>query len=320
MFLELRHLRTLVALREAGNLASAAQQLHQTQSALSHQIKAIEDYYAAPLFIRKSRPLHFTALGERLLQLADAILPAVQTTEQQAQQISGSSHGRLHIAIECHNCFDWLIPTMDAYRAQWNRVEMDISTGYSFEPIPALARGRVDLVITSDPQELPDIAYEPLFRYEALLAMANDHALTARKHIEPRDLKDQTLITYPVEHKRLDIYSRFLDPAGIEPAGQRTSELTVMILQLIASRRGVGALPNWVLAEYLANRYITARPLGPAGLWATLYAAVRRDDRQLAFVDAFLLRARETAFKVLNGIKPAEEAKKTGADTLRARS
>lgn len=307
MFLELRHLRTLTVLRDSGNLAAAAQQLHQTQSALSHQIKAIEDYYSAPLFIRKSKPLRFTPLGERLLQLADEVLPAVQSAEQQAQQISGSSHGRLHVAIECHNCFDWLIPTMDAYRAQWNRVEMDISTGFSFEPIPALARGRVDLVITSDPQDLPDIVYEPLFRYEALLTMANDHPLTGRKYIEPRDLKDQILITYPVEHRRLDIYSRFLDPAGVEPAGQRTSELTVMILQLIASRRGVGALPNWVLAHYLDNGYITARPLTAAGLWLTLYAAVRKDDRQLAFVDAFLQRARETAFKVLEGIQPARE-------------
>lgn len=319
MFLELRHLRTLIALRDCGNLAAAAQQLHQTQSALSHQIKAIEDYYSAPLFIRKSRPLRFTPLGERLLQLADAILPAVQSAEQDAQQISGASNGRLHIAIECHNCFDWLIPTMDAYRAQWSGVEMDISTGFTFEPIPALARGRVDLVITSDPLELPDIVYEPLFRYEALLAMANDHPLTGRKYIEPRDLEDQILITYPVEHRRLDIYDKFLDPAGVAPAGQRTSELTVMILQLIASRRGVGALPNWVLAEYLGNRYITARPLTPSGLWSTLYAAVRRNDRQLAFVDAFLQRARETAFKVLSGIKPADETRKSAADPARIR-
>jgi LysR family transcriptional regulator for metE and metH len=253
--------------------------------------------------------LRFTPLGERLLQLADTILPAVQNAEQAARQISGANHGRLHIAIECHNCFDWLIPTMDAYRAHWSRVEMDISTGYTFEPIPALARGRVDLVITSDPQPLPDIVYEPLFRYEALLAMANDHPLTARKYIEPGDLRDQTLITYPVEHRRLDIYGRFLDPAGIEPAGQRSSELTVMILQLIASRRGVGALPKWVLAEYLTRRYITARPLTAAGLWSTLYAAVRAGDRQLAFVDAFLQRARETAFKVLAGIRPAAESR-----------
>lgn len=305
MFLELRHLRTLTALRDSGNLASAAQQLYQTQSALSHQIKAIENYYSAPLFIRKSKPLRFTPLGERLLQLADEILPAVQTAEQALQQISGASRGRLHIAIECHACFDWLIPTMDNYRDQWPEVELDLSTGFAFEPIPALTRGRVDLVVTSDPQKLEGVIYEPLFRYEALLVMSNHHPLSGKKGIEPGDLRDQTLITYPVERKRLDIFNYFLDPAGIEPAMQRTSELTVMILQLVASNRGVAALPNWVLTEYLKNGYVTAKSMGISGIWSTLYAAVRSDDRDLAFVDAFLQRARETAFKKLKNIKPA---------------
>jgi LysR family transcriptional regulator for metE and metH len=305
MFLELRHLRTLTALRDSGNLATAAQQLYQTQSALSHQLKAIENYYSTPLFIRKSKPLRFTPLGERLLQLADEILPAVQSTEQALQQISGASHGRLHIAIECHACFDWLIPTMDSYRRQWSEVEMDLSTGFNYEPMPALKRGRVDLVITSDPQDSADIVYEPLFRYQALLVLANNHPLTAKKYIEPEDLRDQTLITYPVERSRLDVFNYFLAPAGIEPAMQRSAELTVMILQLVASGRGVAALPNWVLTEYLNNDYVTARPLGKDGIWSTLYAAIRKDDRQLAFIDAFLLRARETAFKLLQNIEPA---------------
>ncbi len=305
MFLELRHLRTLTALRESGNLAAAAQQLYQTQSALSHQIKAIENYYSASLFVRKSKPLRFTPLGEQLLQLADEILPVVQSAEQALQQISGASRGRLHIAIECHACFDWLIPTMDSYRNQWSEVEMDLSTGFTFEPIPALTRGRVDLVITSDPQELSEIIYEPLFRYQALLVMANNHPLAKKKTIAPEDLRDQTLITYPVERKRLDIFNLFLEPAGIEPSMQRTSELTVMILQLVASDRGIAALPNWVLTEYLNNKYVSARPLGENGIWSTLYAAVRKDDRQLAFIDAFLQRTRETAFKLLKGIKPA---------------
>ncbi len=304
MFLELRHLRTLTALRDSGNLAAAAQQLFQTQSALSHQIKAIENYYSAPLFIRKSKPLCFTPLGERLLQLADEILPLVLSTEQALQQISGASRGRLHIAIECHGCFDWLIPTMDSYRNQWPEVEMDLSTGFTFEPIPALTRGRIDLVITSDPQQLQNIEYEPLFRYQAMLVMPNDHPLAGKKIIEPEDLRNQTLITYPVEKKRLDIFNYFLEPAGIEPAMQRTSELTVMILQLVASNRGIAALPNWVLTEYLKNQYVSARPLGTDGIWSTLYAAVRKNDRELAFVDAFLQRARETAFKVLTGIEP----------------
>ena len=69
--LEVRHLRTLVALRDSGSLVRAAQLLNLTQSALSHQIKLLEDRYGQPLFERKSVPPQFTAVGERLREDQD---------------------------------------------------------------------------------------------------------------------------------------------------------------------------------------------------------------------------------------------------------
>jgi len=303
MFLELRHLRTLSMIRECGNLAQAAQRLHQTQSALSHQIKAIENYYDAQLFIRKSKPLRFTPLGQRLLRLADDVLPDVESAERDMKHLSGGSQGRLHVAMECHSCFEWLMPTMDVFRNDWTDVEMDISVGFSFEPMAALNRGQVDLVVTSDPQDLQGVHFEPLFKYQALLAIDKNNALANNKVISPDDLGDQTLITYPVETARLDIYKDFLNPANASPAGRRTAELTAMALQLVASGRGVAALPSWVLTEYLDKEYVVARPFDQGGQWGTLYAAVRKTDLELAFMQAFLNQAKETAFRVLHDIQ-----------------
>ncbi|MGM0562991.1 MAG: LysR family transcriptional regulator [Pseudomonadota bacterium] len=301
----MRHLKTLATIRECGNLARAAQRLHQTQSALSHQLKSIEHYYEAPLLIRKSKPLQFTPLGLRLLALADDILPRVASAERELRQLAGGSQGRLHVAMECHSCFEWLMPTMDIYREEWPEVEMDISVGFAFEPLAALTRGQVDLVVTSDPRDLQGVHFEPLFGYQALLAIDKSNPLSRQKRIAPDDLADQTLITYPVETARLDIYRDFLTPAGITPAGRRTAELTAMILQLVASGRGVAALPNWVLTEYLDKQYVVARPLGDDGLWGTVYAAVRKSDLELAYMRAFLDQAKDTVFDVLADIKPA---------------
>lgn len=304
MFLEVRHLRTLVTIRECGNLALASQQLHQTQSALSHQIKSIESYYGSPLFIRKSKPLRFTPLGQQLLNLADHALPLFNHTERQLRQLSNTTQGRLHVAMECHSCFEWLMPTMDVYRDDWPEVEMDISVGFAFEPIPALTKGLVDLVVTSDPLPLSDVHFEPLFRYESLLAIDKTNPLADKKIILPCDLSDQTLITYPVETSRLDIYKYFLNPNDVTPAGRRTAELTAMILQLVASGRGVSALPNWALTEYLDKKYVVARQIGNERQWGTLFAAVRNDDKSMAFMQDFLKMAKKTAFKILKDIEP----------------
>ena len=163
----------------------------------------------------------------------------------------------------------------------------------------------MDVVITADPVDCGEVTYTPLFRYEVLLATASDHSLAARRSIAPRDLTDQTLITYPVGPDRLDVFSGFLEPAGIAPAAVRTSELTVMILQLVASGRGVAALPSWALTDAVHSKQVRARSLGANGLWATLYGACRAADAELAYVEAFFSTARETCFATLDGVRPA---------------
>ncbi|WP_136066501.1 LysR family transcriptional regulator [Modicisalibacter radicis] len=303
--LELRHLRTLIALRDAGSLVEAAERVHLTQSALSHQIKDLEARLGNPLFQRKTKPVTFTRAGERLLTLADQILPQVRVAERDLARLAGDEQGRLHMAIECHSCFQWLMPTIDRFRNHWQEVEVDIPSGHNFDPLPALTREQLDLVITADPQPLAGVHYEPLFRYEGLLAVAKQHRLAGHGFVTPQELADETLITYPVEHARLDVFSQFLDPAGLAPREVRTAELTIMMMQLVASGRGVCALPNWALTEYLERGYVRALPLGEHGVWSTLFAAIREESRELPWMEDFLRTARETSFAVLEGIKPA---------------
>ncbi len=301
--IELRHLRTLAALRDGGSLVAAAERLHLTQSALSHQLKELEQRLEVRVFERKSRPPRFTLAGERLLALADTVLPRIRRTEHEIARIRGGENGRLHIAVECHSCFEWLMPAMESYRRYWPEVELDIAMGHSFEPLPALAAGEVDLVITADPDARLALAYQPLFRYENVLLLPPDHRLAASERIAPGDLAGETVISYPVEPERLDIFHRFLAPAGVT-VERRTSELTVMILQLVASGRGVAALPRWAASQAIERGQVIARPLGREGLWSSLFAAVRREDRDQAYIEAFVDNARESCFETLAGIRP----------------
>ncbi|MFG6665912.1 LysR family transcriptional regulator [Halomonas sp. HNIBRBA4712] len=303
--LELRHLRTLIALRETGSLVEAAERVHLTQSALSHQLKDLESRVEGALFVRKTRPVEFTRAGLRLLALADELLPAVRRAERDLARLAGTEQGRLHMAIECHSCFAWLMPTVDYFRDHWPEIEIDIPSGHHFDPLPALAREQLDLVITADPQPIDGIHYAPLFRYEGLLAVARQHAFAKKGFVTPAELAEETLITYPVEHSRLDVFTRFLTPAQLRPREIRTAELTLMMMQLVASGRGVCALPNWALTEYLERDYVSAVKLGEAGIWSTLYAAIREETRKAPWMEDFLRTARETSFAVLSGIKPA---------------
>ncbi|MHB8921286.1 MAG: LysR family transcriptional regulator [Halothiobacillus sp.] len=305
MFLETRHLRTIRAIVDSESLALAAEQLHLTQSALSHQIRAIEAYYGLPLFSRRSRPMQPTPAGRRFLHAAAQVLPLMDALDRDLRQLAGGDTGRLFIALECHSCFSWLLPTLDAYREQWPNIDTDLSLSHSFDALDALVRGLVDVVVSSDPVDNPAICFVPLFHYDVVLTLAPQHPLAAESFITPQMLADQTVITYPVSRNRLDVFSRFLEPAGIEPAATRSSELTVMIAQWVANQRGVAALPAWAVADELARGSIIARPLGEAGMRATLYLAFRSQERDLAYVSALVDTAQSSARKVLADIRIA---------------
>ena len=79
MHLELRHLRTIKAIHDAGGLARAAEVLNITQSALSHQVKGLEDQTGVELFVRRSKPLKLSAAGQRLLRAAEKVLPELRS-------------------------------------------------------------------------------------------------------------------------------------------------------------------------------------------------------------------------------------------------
>lgn len=300
--IEIRHLETLCAIRDGGSLLEAAERLHVTQSALSHQLRELESRLGVSLLNRRTRPARLTTAGLRLLALADDILPKVRTAEREITRLAAGRTGRLHLAIECHSCFQWLMPAMDEFRAKWPEVALDLSAAFSFAPLPALLRGDLDLVVTSDPQALEAVAYVPLFRYELVLAVSQSSPLAEHRHIEAIHLADQTLITYPVERQRLDVFTAFLDPQDIEPAAIRKAELTPIIAQLVASNRGVAALPNWALTEYLNQGWLHIAKLGRQGVWRTLYAAVRAEDEQAPYMQEFLKIARTVCFKTLSGI------------------
>jgi len=301
--LEVRHLRTLVALRDSGSLVRAAQLLNLTQSALSHQIKLLEDRYGQPLFERKSVPPQFTAVGERLLALADAMLPQVEGAERDIARLVQGQGGQMRIAVECHTCFDWLMPAMDAFRTRWPEVELDIVSGFHADPVGLLHQGRADVAIVSEVDaDEAGVDYYALFGFEIRALLANTHPLVAKPHLVAQDFADQTIITYPVPDEMLDLIRQVLEPAGVRPP-RRTTELTVAMLQLVASGRGVAALPLWAVQSYLDRGYVTARPIGDKGLRGELHAACLPSLSAKPYLQDFVQVTRETSFVTLKGVE-----------------
>ncbi len=298
MHIEFRHLRTIRAIHQAGGLARAADILNMTQSALSHQVKGLEDQAGIELFVRRSKPLKLSVAGHRLLRLAEKILPEIDALSDEFRALQMGKTGRLHIAMECHACFDWLFLVLEPFRRAWPEVDVDIRAGLAFDAFPALLREEIDLVITSDPSNMLGVVFNPLFDYHPMFVAASNNPLAQKTFITAEDFRDQLLITYPVARDKLDVFTEVLNPAKIEPRATRQVELTAMILMLVAANRGVSVLPDWVLRDVRSNADFVTLPLGPHPVVKRLYAATRAEDATKPYMAQFLRLSRSEPVKL----------------------
>ncbi len=300
--IDTRQLRSLIAIAETGNLSRAAKRLHLSQPALSHQVKLLEEQLGSDLFERKSQPLRLSPVGQRLLEAAYDTDRTLRQAQRDISRILEGKAGQLRMAVECHSCFDWLMPSMDAFREGWPEVEMDLVSGFHPDPVGLLLEDRADLVIVSRATPRAGIIYHPLFRYEVLALMAHRHTLTEKAYLQAKDFTRETLVTYPIPDERIDVIREVLKPAAIEPA-RRTTELTVAILQLVASMRGIAAMPGWAVQPYLERDYVASRPIRKNGLFANLYAATTREAASTSYMTEFLAIMKRVSFSTLKGIE-----------------
>lgn len=293
--LERIHLSIVAEVERRGSLTAAAEVLCVTQSALSHSMKKLEQQLGTDIWLREGRSLRLTQAGQYLLAVANRVLPQLALAEERLHQFAKGERGTLRIGMECHPCYQWLLKIVSPYLARWPDVDVDVKQKFQFGGIGALFGYEIDLLVTPDPLFKPGLHFEPVFDYEQVLVVARHHPLAQRPYITPEEMAQEILITYPVAPERLDIYTQFLQPAGMAPKRHKTIETTDIMLQMVASQRGVAALPRWLVHEYAAKVDVVPVRLGSDGIAKQIFLGAREADLDIDHLKAFIELARGSA-------------------------
>lgn len=294
--LERIHLAIIREVDQLGSLTAAADTLCLTQSALSHSIKKLEQQLGVDIWLREGRSLRLTQAGQYLLAVSHRVLPQLSLAEERLRQFAQGERGTLRIGMECHPCYQWLLKVVSPYLETWPDVDVDVKQKFQFGGIGALFGYEIDMLVTPDPLYKPGLHFEPVFDYEQVLVVSRNHKLAKQRYVEPEQLSNETLITYPVEINRLDIYNKFLQPAGIDPQRHKTIETTDIMLQMVASNRGVGALPRWLVEKYVDEIAVVPVRLGQQGIAKQIFLGAREADIDIDYLKAFFHQARESTF------------------------
>ena len=286
------HLQIIVEVESRGSLTAAADALSLTQSALSHSIKKLEKQLGVSIWVRDGRKLYLTQAGRYLLSLAERVLPQLSLAEDHLDQFSAGVRGTLRVGMECHPCYQWMLNVTEPYLKDHPDVDIDVIQKFQFGGLGALLNHEIDMLVTPDPVFKPGLQFEPVFDYEQVLVVSDQHPLSAKNWVTPDDLRAEVLISYPVPLERLDIYRSFLTPAGFLPALHKRIETTDMILQMVSCGRGVTALPRWLAERYVASMNLTVLRLGQSGIAKQIHLGMRKADASVDYIAGFVDLAR----------------------------
>lgn len=289
--LERIHLAIIREVDREGSLTAAANRLNLTQSALSHSIAKLEKQIGIAVWHREGRSLRPTQAGEWLLAVANRLLPQLTHAEERLRQFAKGERGHLRIGMECHPCYQWLLKIVSPYLDRWPKVDVDVRQKVQFGGIGALFGYDIDMLVTPDPLFKPGLRFEPVFDYEQVLVVGPQHRLRDHAFVEAAQIAEETLITYPVPTDRLDIYTRFLMPAGVSPRQHKEIETTDIMLLMVSHGRGVAALPRWIVEEFGGKFGVSPVRLGPDGVDKQIFLGYREADADIDYLRAFVALA-----------------------------
>jgi len=289
--IERSHLSILREIERNGTLTAAADRLHLTQSALTHAIKKLEQRTTVKLWNKEGRTLRLTQAGSYILSVANRIVPQLEYADQVIERFARGEKGVIRIGMECHPCYQWLLKVVKPYIERYPEVDIDVKQQFQFGGMEALLNYDIDVLVTPDPIHQSGVTFKPVLDYQQVLVVSKQHALAKKTQVEPIDLAEEVLYSYPVDIDRLDIYSRFLNPANCRPKKHKSIEATDIMLQLVAAGRGVAALPHWLVNEYADKMAIQAVRLGKTGVSKSIYLGLRDDDQGIEYIKAFVNQA-----------------------------
>ncbi len=304
---EIKHLKTLTTLAHTGNIRKAAEQLFSSQSALSHQIKDLEQRLNTPLFIRNTSPVEFTEAGRILLNLGEEFLPKIKAANSALKSPSLTTSS-LKIAIACHACFQWLLPVTSHFSQQNSKIKLEfIDESFDVNKSLKHSEDKVDILFTDEKLSEENIVYKEIGQFEVMAVISNqqlsallhaDNSINsperkeqASPYLLPKHFSQFTLLTYPLPPEQLDIFKLFLTPAKCKPIKVKQVTNSHVMLQMVSADMGVATLPDWLVTSATKQSLFNCMRLGENGIHKKLYARYDKNSRQLAMIEKLLPEA-----------------------------
>jgi len=283
--MELRHLVMIREVARFGNLTKASEQLYLSQSALSHQLKEIENYFGTQIFIRQNKQMILTHTGKMILETGDRVLRQIEETKREIFNLNNKDAGEIRLSTECYTSYHWLSGFLADFKKSYPEVEVVINPDATYQSIKHLLENNIDIAIVED-DDHPKLNYTELFKDEFFAVVPPDHEWANLKWAEPAHFYEQDYIMYNIPKEQSTIYKFLFNEKSPKKVYKIT--LTEAILEMVKANLGVAVLPNWIIRPYIEEGSLVPVQITRKGIKRTWYAATLKNKDLPAYMTTFI--------------------------------
>lgn len=287
-FLESPHLRLVAEVARTESVTRAADRLHVTQSAVSHQLRDIEHKLGTALFVRSGRRMVPTAAGRLIATAADDVLNAIGRVEAQVGQVARHAAGELRVCTHCYTGYSWLPPLVAELRRRHPGFSLHIAPEYTVDPIAALLDAALDLAIMNDESDDHRLRHRELFDDEHVVVVPAAHRWATRSFVTPDEIAGAPLYLYSRSLEHSFLMRQVFRPLGLTPGRVTYLQLSEGILAMVRAGMGVTVLPRWSVDTALSAGDLCAVRISATGVFRKWYAVTLADMAPTPFMEAFV--------------------------------
>lgn len=276
---ETRDLRLMTALHDAGTLHAAARHLHVSPSALSQQLRALEERLGGLLFERRARRLLPTAAGRHFTRGAAALLGELERLEHEVHKLLTGATASIRFAMACHQSYRWLPRVLARFAKLEPHVDVGLVAEAAESPFEWLLERKLDVALVTG--KLPRnhrLRSQHLFRDELVAVVGRSHPWAAQGVVGAAAFATEQLF---VDEHALDPsepLGALLAAAKVVP--RKVSQVPTtsnVALDLVQAGLGVTLAPRWTLEGRLGGGALRPVRVTKRGLWLTWHLATRRE-------------------------------------------
>lgn len=260
--MDLRQLRYFATVAEELHFSRAAARLHLSQSALSAQVRQLEEELGGPLLIRTTRRVELTPAGETLLEHAHKVLASVDEAITNTRAVARGEGGALVVGSMGPAPGGLLAPLLAQFGVQHPRVSVELRAFDFHDTVRGLREHRADVAFLYDPLDEPDLVTTRLLSEERVVILPTRHRLARRRYLRPSDLRKETFITQPANSppRWRDFWLLVEENGERPPISPHIAANIVEWLHLIARGEGLDTCPA-IIARYYSWPEVSFVPL-----------------------------------------------------------